>query len=130
MRGVILRFLAHVLALVLATLLVPGITLYTHQPSTAVATMFGVAVIFGLVNSAVKPLFGRFAASPLGLIVLAVTLLVVNAGLLLLTSWVSGLLAIPWHVDGPLPALLGGLFVSVVSFLVNSLFGARGQEHR
>lgn len=130
MPGVILRFLAHVLAIVLATLVVPGIVLYTHQPSTAVATMFGVAAIFGAVNSAVKPLFGRFAKSPVGLLVLGATLLGVNAGLLLLISWVSGLLAIPWHVTDWRAALFGGLFVAVVSFLVNALFGRRGEEHR
>ncbi len=126
----VIRFLANVLALALATFLIPGISMTSKELSTDLPAMFGVAVIFGLVNSAVKPLFRRFGRSPVGLIVLGVALLVVNAALLLLTSEVCSLIHLPWRVTGFGSAALGALVVSVVSFLVNALFGSRGEVHR
>lgn len=125
----VVRFIATVLALVLATLLVPGIRLQPGTAGAEIVAMTVVAVIFGAANSAVKPLF-RFWHTPVRMVLLAVALLVANAGLLLLTSWICGLLHIGWRVDGVLPALVGGLIVGVVSFLVNALFGRRGEEHR
>lgn len=126
----VIRFFATVLALALATFLVPGIAMGSKDPATDIAGLAGVSVIFGVVNSAVKPLFRRFGRTPVGLIVLGAALLVVNAGLLLLTSWICGMVHIPWHVSGPVAAIVGALVVSVVSFLVNSLFGSRGEVHR
>lgn len=124
----IVRFLANALALALATWLLPGIVLETRDPVRAVLSIACVAAIFGLVNSLVKPLF-KFVSTPLALVALGLCLLVVNAGLLMLTSWVCSKIGVAWHVDGFLSALLGGLLVSVVSFVGNSLFGRRGQEH-
>ncbi len=125
----LVRFLANVLALALATWLLPGIRMTSSEPSTDVAALVGVAIFFGVVNSAVKPLFG-FAHTPVRLVLLGAALLVVNAALLLVTSALCGLAGIPWHVDGFVDAVLGALVVSVVSFLVNALFGRRGTEHR
>jgi len=126
----LIRFLANVLALALATFLVPGISMTSKQLSTDLAAMVGVALIFGVVNSAVKPLFRRAAHAPLALVALGAALLVVNAILLMVTSWVCGVAHIPWRVGGFVPAIEGALLVSVVSFLVNALFGRRGEEHR
>ena len=125
----LVRFLANVLALALATWLVPGIHMTSRQPSTDVAALVGVAVFFGVVNSAVKPLFG-VAHTPVRLVGLGAALLVVNAILLLVTSAFCGLTGIPWRVDDFVSAAIGAVVVSVVSFLVNALFGRRGVEHR
>lgn len=127
--GFIARFAATVVAFVVATFLLPGITLGSSDPTIEVPTLVVVAAIFGVVNGAVKPLF-RFRHTPGFLILLAAALLIVNAGLLLLTSWVCTLLGVPWHVDGFGSALLGGFIVSVVSFLANALFLERAVVHR
>ena len=50
---------------------------------------------------------------------------VINALMLLLTGWVSGLLDLGFHVDGFWAAFLGGLVVSVVSLLLSLFTGAR-----
>ncbi|HOA89781.1 phage holin family protein [Propioniciclava tarda] len=127
--GFIFRFFATFLALGAATLVVPGISISGKNPTADVGALIGVAVIFGIVNAAVKPLF-RFSHAPLALIGLGIALLIVNAALLLLTSWVCTQAHIPWRVDGILAALLGALVVATVSFLVNALFGRRGEVHR
>jgi putative membrane protein len=127
--GFIVRFLATVVALAVATFVLPGITLGSSDVPVEVITIVVVAAIFGTVNGAVKPLF-RFRHTPGYLVLLGAALLVVNAGLLLLTSWVCSLLRVPWHVDGFVSALIGGFIVSVVSFLANALLGSRAVVHR
>lgn len=126
----LIRFFATVLALAVATLALPGIEMTSNQLSTDVLALIGVAIIFGIVNSVVKPLFTRYAQTPLGLVALGVFLLVLNAALLGLTSLLCSIAHIPWRVDDPISAFVGAFIVSVVSFVVNSLFGRRGTEHR
>ena len=124
----ILRFLVSALSLGVATWLLPGIWLDTSSTANAVVTMLVVAAIFGLVNALVKPLF-VFVTSPLLLLTLGFFLLVINAALLMLTSWVCAKLGAPWGVDGFWSAFWGALMVSVVSFVLNSFVGRRGEVH-
>ncbi|MFP5416573.1 MAG: phage holin family protein [Actinomycetes bacterium] len=125
----IIRFLVSALALGLATWLLPGIWLdTTGEPANAALTILLVAAIFGLVNAVVKPLF-VFVTSPLLLITLGLFLLVINAALLMLTSWVCEQLNVGWGVDGYWTAFWGALLVSIVSFVLNSMVGRRGQVH-
>ncbi len=125
----VVRFLVSALALGLATWLLPGITLEDGPLANQIVTIVVVAAIFGLVNSLVRPLFG-FVISPLLLAALGAFLLVVNAALLLFTSWVCTQFGIGWHVSGFWSAVLGALLVSVVSFVLNSVVGRRDVEHR
>ena len=123
------RLLASAAALAVATWLLPGISIQGHQDTAGqVITMLVVAFLFGVVNAIVKPLF-KFASAPLILISLGLFLLVINACLLMLVSWVSVPLRAPWHVDDWGSAFWGALIVSVVSFIVNAFF-KRGEVHR
>jgi putative membrane protein len=49
--------------------------------------------------------------------------LVVNALLLLLTSWVAGKLSEPFHVTGFWPAFWGAIIVGVVGWLLSITLG-------
>ena len=125
----IIRFLVSALSLGLATWILPGIKLdYAGEPAGAAITMLIVAAIFGLVNALIKPLF-VFVTSPLLLVTLGLFLLIINAALLMLTSWVCAQLGVPWGVDGFWSAFWGALMVSVVSFVLNSFVGRRGAVH-
>ncbi len=125
----LVRFLVSALSLGIATWLMPGITLSGTDVQSNVVTILVVAAIFGLVNTAVKPLF-VFVTAPLWMLTLGLFLLVINACLLLLTSWVATQLNVPWHVDGMWSAFWGALLVSIVSFVLNSIVGKRAEEHR
>ncbi|MGB7962780.1 MAG: phage holin family protein [Propionicimonas sp.] len=125
----LVRFLASAAALAVATFVVGGITVVDRDLETEVVTILAVAVIFGVVNTIVKPLF-RFVTAPLVFLSLGLFLLVINALLLMFTSWVAEELNLGWHVDGWWPAFWGGLIVSIVSFVLNTFFGKRGTEHR
>lgn len=125
----LLRFLASAAALAVATWLLPGIVLADGDLGSRSITLLVVAAIFGVVNSVVKPLF-KFVSAPLILLSLGLFLLVINAALLLLVSWVAGQLNLGWQVTDWGAAVWGGLIVSVVSFILNAFFNKRGENHR
>lgn len=126
----LLRFLVNAAAIAVATWWVPGITLREGPVENKVVALLAVAVIFGLVNSVLKPIFTLFS-TPLILVTLGLFLLIINALLLLLTSWVAGQFGLGWHVDGLASAFWGALIVSVVSFILNAFVGnTRAVEHR
>ncbi|MBA3019737.1 phage holin family protein [Propionicimonas sp.] len=123
------RFFASAAALAVATWWLPGISTDAAADDWARGwTIVAVAVIFGIVNSLVKPLF-TFAAAPLILITLGLFLLVINALLLMFVSWIAGQLGLAWHVADWGTAFWGALIVSIVSFVLNAFF-KRGEEHR
>ncbi|MFT4295838.1 MAG: phage holin family protein [Micropruina sp.] len=125
----VMRFLFSAAALAFATWLVPGIRMTATEPQDVFLGILAVAVIFGVVNALVKPLFA-FASAPLLLITLGLFLLVINALMLMLTSWVAGQLHLGWQVDGFWSAFWGGLIVSIVSFILNSSFTSRSEVNR
>lgn len=123
----LIRFLANAAALAVATLLVPGIWASGATPGDKLVAILLVAIIFGIVNAVVKPFFS-FVTAPLVLVTLGLFLLVVNAALLLLTSWLAGDLGIGWHVDNFWSAVLGALIVATVSFIVNAFLNNNREE--
>ncbi len=76
------------------------------------------ALIFGLVNAIVKPIVKALGCAII-VLTLGLFLLVINAAMLLLTSWISGQLDIPFHVADFYPAAFwGAIIISVVSWLL------------
>ncbi|MFW6597887.1 phage holin family protein [Propionibacteriaceae bacterium Y2011] len=125
----VLRLVLNAIALGVATWLVPGIILDTTDPVRAVVVLGFVAVIFGLVNAIVKPVF-RFFTNPFVWLTLGLFLLVINALMLWLTSWLSERLQLGWRVDGFWWAMLGALIVSVVSFVLNLFLPDKDRDRR
>ena len=118
----VLRLLANAAALAVATFLLGDISLTAPTTEGKVVTLLVVALVFGVVNAVVKPVF-TLVTVPLLLLTLGLFLVVINALMLLLTSWVSTQVDLGWSVDGFGTAVLGSLIVSVVSFFLNA-FGA------
>jgi len=123
----LLRLLASAAATAVAVWLIPGITLTADTVQDQVLTLLGVAVILGLVNAVVKPL-----AAALGTCLIVLTfglfLLVINALMLMLTSWVAGQVGLGFMVDGFWAALLGSLVISLVSAVAGSVLGLRDSD--
>lgn len=113
----ILRTLAAAVALWVATQLVSGIEVTTSTTAKYWGTLVVVALIFGLVNAIVKPIVKLLGCAFI-VLTLGLFLIVINAAMLLLTSWIAGLLDIPFHVDGFVPALIGSIIISVVTWLL------------
>jgi putative membrane protein len=125
------RFLSWLLttavALSMAALLIEGI--YFTGPvhgqeelSHKLVPLLVVALIFGFITSFVKPIL-TFFSIPFIVITLGLFLLVINAGLLLLTSWFAEKLDIGFVVTGFWPAVGGAIVITVVTWIVDSLIG-------
>ncbi|MFC4906436.1 phage holin family protein [Actinomadura gamaensis] len=122
----LLRTVICTVALWVATALVHGIHVTAANGARQALTLLGVAVIFGLVNAFIKPVV-KVLGCAFYVLTLGLFALVVNALLLLLTSWVAGKLHLPFHVDGFWAAFWGAIIVGVVSWLL-SLFVSGGDE--
>jgi putative membrane protein len=125
----ILRLLVNAAALAVATFLLSGISLTAPTTQGRVVTLLVVALIFGVLNAVLRPIF-KLVTLPLLLLTLGLFLLVINAVMLLLTSWVSNRVDLGWSVDGFGTAVLGALIVSVVSFLLNAFVPDQRRDRR
>ena len=80
--------------------------------------LLGAALVLGLINAVVRPL-AVILTFPITLITLGLFLLVLNAGMLALASWM-----LPgFHVAGFWPAFWGAIVVSLVSSIGSWFFG-------
>jgi putative membrane protein len=113
----LLRLLVNAAALAIATWILKGISVTGSSLTSKIITFLIVALIFGVLNAIIKPLFALITV-PLILLTLGLFLIVINACMLLLTSWLAGLFNLGWHVDGFWNALVGGIIISIVSFLL------------
>ena len=114
----IIRFLVNGFALWIASLIVDGVDIEASTTTEEVLTVLAIAAVFGVVNIVVRPIV-KILSLPLYVITLGLFTFVVNALMLLLTSWIADLLDVPFHVDGFWDALIGGLVISFVSWLIN-----------
>jgi putative membrane protein len=120
----VMRMVVTAIALWAATRLVSGITFHGGWLGLA-----GVALVFGVLNSFVRPIL-TFLAFPLLIVTLGLFTFVLNAVMLLLTSALSSKLGIDFHVAGFWPAFWGSIVISIVSYLLSMFLpdGERDEE--
>lgn len=83
--------------------------------------LLGAAVVLGLINAFVRPL-AVILTFPITVVTLGLFLLVLNAGMLALASWLlSG-----FHIAGFWSAFWGSIVVSLVSGIGSWFFGPKG----
>jgi putative membrane protein len=121
---VILRFLVHLavsaLALWLVSRIVPGVTVETPLPLVLAA------LVLGIVNTLVRPILFVLTL-PITCLTLGLFYLVVNGLAFGLTAW----LVPGFEVHGFVPAVLGALCVSVLSWVLGLVVpGPRDREQR
>jgi putative membrane protein len=121
---IIWRLLINAAALWAATRIIAGIRF-----DGAWSTLIIVALIFGVLNVAVRPLLW-FMTLPLLIVTLGLFTFVLNALMLWLTGAVSDSLGLGFHVDGFGAAFLGALVVSVVSFMLSLFVGSNTRHER
>ncbi|MCL7426256.1 phage holin family protein [Streptomyces sp. NPDC057806] len=118
MKNFLVKTIANAGALAVAVWLLDKITLTGGSTGKKAATLLLVALIFGLVNVLVKPVV-KLLSLPLLILTLGLFTLVVNALMLLLTSWLADVVDLSFHVEGFWTAVLGGLIISIVSWALN-----------
>jgi putative membrane protein len=133
MRAVLIRLGVNAAALWVAALVVDGITFGQGSEadgkfSQKLVMVLVVAAIFGIINAFIKPVV-KLLALPLFIVTLGLITFVINALMLMLTSAVADIMNVPFHVDGFGDALVGGLVISFVSFLINVVLPDELEAH-
>ncbi|MCX5444772.1 phage holin family protein [Streptomyces nigrescens] len=118
MKHFLVKTIANAAALAVAIWLLKDITLTGENTGRQILTLILVALIFGLVNFLVKPVV-KLLSFPLFILTLGLITLVVNALMLLLTSWLAGKADLAFHVGGFWTALLGGVIISIVAWAMH-----------
>ncbi|MFC1847272.1 phage holin family protein [Chloroflexota bacterium] len=111
----LIRFVINAAAIYVAAQLISGIHLVGWD-----AIIF-VAIIFGLVNTFIKPLVSLITCL-IQIITLGLFTLVINAGMLYFTAWLAQKFDLAFYIDNFLSAFLGALIVSVISFILSRIF--------
>ncbi|WP_155346229.1 phage holin family protein [Acrocarpospora pleiomorpha] len=119
---VILKILVVAASLWVATQVVDGITVASGDTTKQIGTLLAVALIFGIINTLLKPII-KVVGCAFYVLTLGLFALVVNAGLLYLTSWIAGKIDLPFHVDGFWAAFWGAIIIGIVSWLLDLILG-------
>ena len=122
MKKFVIKIAVNAVALWVASLVLKsGITFQHSGASTAqlVRTVLIVALIFGLVNTFIRPVVKLFS---FGLIILTLGLItfVINALMLMLTSAICSHFAVQFHVENFFSALAGSLIITIVSLVLHA----------
>ena len=122
--SLIIRLLVNAAALWVAARIVPGVT-YRGD----VLPFLGVALVFGIVNAFIRPV-AKLLTFPIIILTLGLFALVINGLMLWLTSALSGVLGLGFHVSGFWAALVGALVISLVSTLLSLIVVDRSDATR
>ena len=126
---ILIRVVINAIALVVAAKLLPNITLDTGGGTLSLVYVGLVALIFGLINTYIKPI-ASLMSLPLNLFAMGLVGFLVNAAMLLLTAFAVGILqSHPYilklatfpptlGVDAIVAAVLGSIIISIVSTLI------------
>ena len=116
MERFLLRALTAAIGLWVADALIEGISFDSN------AALLVSALVLGIINAFVRPL-AVILTFPITIVTLGLFLLVLNAGMLGLASWL-----IPgFNVGGFWPAFWGAIVVSLVSWVGSWFFGPKGR---
>ncbi len=88
-----------------------------------IAVFLAVALIFAVVNAIIKPI-ATVVAFPIIILTLGLFSLVINAGMILLTAWLTESTSWGIEVDGFWWAVLAAIVISVISALGRAILRA------
>ena len=111
---IILKLLITSFAIVISAYLITCVTV------ASIWSALWIALILGLINITIKPLL-VILTLPINILTLGLFTFIINAGMILLvSSIVKG-----FEVQGFLTALIFSLVLSLISYILHKLFGAK-----
>ena len=125
------RMLINAVAIWMAAALVTGISIATDGRDTYVQVLvvLFIALVFTVVNTAIKPVV-KLLSLPLLILTLGLFTLVINALMLLLTAWITDSTEYGLSIDGFWTAVWGSVIISIVNFLLGALVPDRRPRDR
>jgi putative membrane protein len=123
MRSFLVRVIINALALAIACWILTGLDI-TTQGNGMVAVVLGylfIGLIFGLVNAFIKPIVSLLSL-PITILTLGLFTVVINAGMLYLTSWISSYTTVHFTIDTFFwTAVFAALIISAISLVASFL---------
>jgi putative membrane protein len=120
--GIIIRILINAAALWVAVTLLDGFDF--DFESGSIPAFLGIALIMGVVNVIVRPIL-TLLSLPAIVLTLGLFLLLVNAVVLAIVVWLSGVLDLGLTSDGFGWTFLAAIVVGLVSWALESVLGRR-----
>lgn len=124
MRGVtfLLKVVVNVLAIWTAAWVLDGVVVEGDDRVDTLLTYALVGVIFGVVNTVIKPVI-RLVSLPFYVLTLGLMAFIVNAFMLQITEWISDWLNLGFSIDKFFfTAIWAAVIVTVVSMILNAVF--------
>jgi putative membrane protein len=123
MFSLLANVVANAVAIWVATLVVPGVSIGGGTPAQAVVSLLVVGAALAVLNAVLKPLV-KFLTGCLYLITFGLMALVVNAAMLKLAGWLAGKVGVHF-TSGPFlwSTILAALVVTLVAMAVSRLLG-------
>ena len=122
MAYLLLRLLVNALAIAIIARFLPGIQVASNDPAAFVL----IGLVFGIINALVKPIIALLTCS-LVILTLGLFILVINGLMLWFTA---GLLPDLFRIDSFGWAILGGIIVSIVNMVLESLISDRDNNSK
>lgn len=122
--GIVIKILVNAAALWVAVLLLDGLELHQDLSEGGWLPLLLIGVVLGIANAIVRPIL-TVLSLPLVLLTLGFFLLVVNAIVLALVIAISGALGLGLESAGFGWTFLGAIVVSLVSWALETITGAR-----
>ena len=118
----VLNLAINIISILAAVWLVPGIELRGPWWAPAV-----VALLFGLINTGVRPLL-LLVALPFVIVTLGLFMLIINGLMLYLTSWLAQGFNIDFTIRSLGAAVLGAIVISLVGTVLRLLSSEGGMQ--
>jgi putative membrane protein len=110
----ILRWIINALAIIIVAYLINGVNIEGFY------TALWLSLFLGFINAIIKPIL-LIVTLPINILTLGLFTFVINAAIILLAnSVIKG-----FHVDGFWTALIFSVVLSIVSYILNKLFGTK-----
>ncbi|MBS2963275.1 phage holin family protein [Actinocrinis puniceicyclus] len=119
MKKFVIKILVNAVGLYVASIVVKSGIAFQGTGLQLVWTVLLVALIFGLVNTFIRPIVKLFSVG-IRLLTLGLFTFVINALMLWLTSKISEHFAVAFHVRNFWYALLGSLIITAVSLVLHA----------
>ena len=120
MKKFVIKILVNGVGLYVASILAKPHIQFQGTGVQLVWTVLLVALIFGLVNTFIRPIV-KFFSMGVQILTLGLFTFVINALMLLLTSKISEHFAVRFHVENFWYALIGGVIATVVSLVLHAV---------
>jgi putative membrane protein len=123
MKSFFTRVIINALAIAATTWLLPGITIGGNK----VLTVLLVAIVFGIINAVIKPIFS-FVTCGLYVVTLGLFTFIANALMLWITQYVAGWFGLQFSIDTFWTAIVAAIIISIISFVLSLIFGRNGHR--